>query len=90
MRDPVLRCNALFSERPSLQEMFQTQRKRSKFVYAFEMGELIFHSVVRDIRKSHSNAVVGLLLNLIQATLFVAAFLCDVFAAGNERRRHPR
>lgn len=54
--------------------MFRVQRKKSKLTYAFEMGELIFHSVVRDIRKSHRNAVVGLLLNLVQATLFVAAF----------------
>ena len=71
---PYYAATQSFSERPNLQEMFQTQRKRSKFAYAFEVGELIFHSVVRDIRKSHSNAVVGLLLNLIQATLFVAAF----------------
>lgn len=36
--------------------------------------ELIYHSVVRDIRKSHRNAVAGLLLNIAQTVIFVLAF----------------
>lgn len=39
------------------------------------MVELIYHSIVRDIRKSHRSAVIGLLLNMMQAVVFVLAFL---------------
>jgi len=38
------------------------------------MAELIYHSVVRDIRKSHRNALMGLLMNIMQTIIFVGAF----------------
>lgn len=41
---------------------------------ALTMGELIFHSIVRDIRKGHNNAFIALGRNLLQAVIFVAAF----------------
>lgn len=55
--------------------MFQVQAKSSKARNAFGMIELIYHSIVRDIRKSHRSAVIGLLLNMMQAVVFVLAFL---------------
>lgn len=55
--------------------MFQVQGKTSKARGAFGMVELIYHSIVRDIRKSHRSAVIGLLLNMMQAVVFVLAFL---------------
>ncbi len=36
--------------------------------------ELVFHAAVRNIRKTHGNAVVGLLLNISQTVLLVAVF----------------
>lgn len=36
--------------------------------------ELIYHSIVRDIRKSHGNAVLALLMNMMQAAIFVITF----------------
>lgn len=39
------------------------------------MVELVYHSIVRNIRKSHRSAVIGLLLNMLQAVVFVLAFL---------------
>jgi ABC-type polysaccharide/polyol phosphate export permease len=38
------------------------------------MIELIYHSIVRDIRKDHRNAVIGLIMNMMQTIVFVTAF----------------
>ena len=54
--------------------MFQATQKRSPTRSALATLELIYHSIVRDIRKSHSNALVGLLMNMLQTVIFVAAF----------------
>jgi len=54
--------------------MFQAQRRISRARYAFNLVELIYHSIVREIRKGHSNAMVGLLLNMMQVVVFVGAF----------------
>jgi ABC-type polysaccharide/polyol phosphate export permease len=35
---------------------------------------LIYHSIVREIRKDHRNAVVGLIMNMMQTVIFVTAF----------------
>jgi len=40
----------------------------------FVIGDLIYHSIVREVRKGHRNAIVGLLLNMVQTLIFVAAF----------------
>lgn len=54
--------------------MFEAHRPKSRTRTAFSMLELIYHSIVRDIRKGHKNAVVGLLLNLLQTFVFIAVF----------------
>lgn len=41
---------------------------------AITIAELIYHSIVRNIRKSHGNAVIAILMNMIQAAIFVLAF----------------
>lgn len=38
------------------------------------MLELVFHGAVHNVRKSHTSAVVGLLLNLVQSLLMLAGF----------------
>lgn len=55
--------------------MFQVSPHPSKTRSVFGMFELIYHSIVRDLRKSHRSAVVGLVLNMIQTAIFVLAFL---------------
>ncbi|HDR28673.1 MAG TPA: ABC transporter permease, partial [Rhodovulum sp.] len=35
---------------------------------------LIYHGSVRHVRKGHGNAVVGLLMNIMQTVIFLAAF----------------
>ena len=53
--------------------MFRHQtRHRSLFVSAFETLETIFVVAVRNLRMSHGNAVLGLLMSIVQKILLVA------------------
>lgn len=54
--------------------MIQSTRRRSTARGLFTILELIYHSTVRNIRKTQRNAVTGLLLNILQTVIFVAAF----------------
>ena len=47
---------------------------------AFETLELIFHAAVRNLRKQHGNAVVGIVLAIIQSVILVLVmyFLFDI------------
>ena len=48
----------------------RAQRKRG----IVKILELIYHSTVRNIRKSHRNALAGLAINIVQTLVFVLAF----------------
>ncbi|MEM6479213.1 MAG: ABC transporter permease [Pseudomonadota bacterium] len=54
--------------------MFETRRLRSRGSAAVNIIELIYHSTVRNVRKNDSNALIGLIMNMLQAIMFVAAF----------------
>ncbi|MEM1236565.1 MAG: ABC transporter permease [Pseudomonadota bacterium] len=54
--------------------MFEQSRIRTQRSAAASMLELIYHSTVRNVRKAHGNAVIGLLLTMMQSMLFIAAF----------------
>lgn len=54
--------------------MFTPQRRKGKVSTAFSILELIFHSTVRSIRKSHGNAMVGLIMNMMQTIVLVGVF----------------
>ena len=54
--------------------MFQVSKPTTMAGSAWNILELIFHSTVRELRKSHGNAVIGLLLSMLQAVIFVGAF----------------
>lgn len=54
--------------------MFEQERPRTHTRSALNTLELIYHSIVREIRKDHRNAVVGLLMNMLQTIVFVSAF----------------
>lgn len=41
---------------------------------ALVMADLIYHSTVRNVRKTHRNATAGLLMNILQTVVFLAAF----------------
>ena len=54
--------------------MFQNTRKTSGLASAAAILELIYHSIVRSVRKSHGNAVMAIFMNMLQAIIFVLAF----------------
>lgn len=55
--------------------MFQTGTKReSRLRSAMTILDLTYHGVVRSVRKTHGNALMSILLNMLQAIIFVMAF----------------
>ena len=46
------------------------------------MLELVFHGAVHNVRKSHTSAVIGLVLNVVQASLMIAGFYLMFTFAG--------
>lgn len=54
--------------------MFQNTRRRSFVGSAITIAELIYHTTVRDIRKTHGNAFMALAVNIMTAVVFVLAF----------------
>ena len=54
--------------------MFQQNIKRTRLRTAFGMFDLTYQVAVRGIRKSQSNAIVGLALNIFQTLLLILVF----------------
>ena len=54
--------------------MFSHQGSQTRLGTAFNMLELIYHATVRQLRKSHGNALIGLLQNILQTVILVAVF----------------
>ncbi|MEP3919195.1 ABC transporter permease [Ascidiaceihabitans sp.] len=55
--------------------MFQPTRKpQSGIGIALSMAELVYHSIVRSVRKTHNNAFLAILMNMLQVIVFVLAF----------------
>ena len=54
--------------------MFSTTKRQSTLSSAAQFFVLIFHSIVRSVRKTHNNAFVAIFLNILQMVIFVMAF----------------
>ncbi|PTW43865.1 MULTISPECIES: ABC transporter permease [Rhodovulum] len=54
--------------------MFQTARPTSTAQGGLRLLALIYHASVRHVRKSHRNAVMGLIMNILQTVLLVVSF----------------
>ncbi|MFW2545535.1 ABC transporter permease [Primorskyibacter sp. 2E107] len=54
--------------------MFQVTKPRSRLGSAIYISELIYHNSVRAVRKTHGNAVLAILMNMLQSIIFVLAF----------------
>ncbi len=65
--------------------MFRPQIKQSLFTGALVMFELIFHGAVRDVRKTNGNAVIGLLMAIVQAILMIVIFVFMMTLLGAHR-----
>lgn len=59
--------------------MFQPTVQKSHVGSFLATVELIFHVAVRDIRKSHGNAILGLIMSIVQSVVMVL-FLWVLFA----------
>ena len=55
--------------------MFRIEQNQSAPARTFRLLELIYHATVRNIRKSHGSAVMGLVMHLIQSIMMVMIFL---------------
>ncbi len=63
--------------------MFRPQAKRpSRIRSGFEFLELIYHATIRNLRKSHGNAVYGMVMNVVQATLVLVIFVVMFWVMG--------
>ena len=54
--------------------MFRPQIKRTTTHAAASLATVIYHATVRNVRKSHGNALIGLMMNMMQTVIFVLAF----------------
>jgi len=54
--------------------MFQQRVRRSTFHSALNLLELIYHATVRSVRKTHGNAIVGLVMSIMQTIILVLLF----------------
>ena len=55
--------------------MFETKRRTSTLGVAFNMGKVIFHSIVHRIRKAQRVPLMSILSSIMQTITFVAAFI---------------
>lgn len=54
--------------------MFQQRARKTRLQSALAMAELIFHSTAHNIRKSHNNAVLSIVNNLVRVAIMMAVF----------------
>ncbi|MDW4498012.1 ABC transporter permease [Sulfitobacter sp. D35] len=55
--------------------MFKPQRRpQSGLTKAVVILELIYHSIVRSVRKTNSNAFLAIIVNIVQVLIFIMAF----------------
>lgn len=66
--------------------MFRPQATRhSHMTTGFELLELIYHATIRHLRKSHGNAVFGLVMSVVNAALVLAIFVVMFHILGMRR-----
>ncbi|RVV97865.1 ABC transporter permease [Mesobaculum littorinae] len=54
--------------------MFERRRSATTMSSAASIFELIYHNTVRSVRKTHANAVMAIMMNILQTVVFVMAF----------------
>lgn len=66
--------------------MFRPQSTRpSRMRTGFELLELIFHATARQLRKSHGNAVYGMVMSVIRSALVLGIFVAMFYILGMHR-----
>lgn len=54
--------------------MFQVRKRESTLRKVLTFSDLVYHNIVRTIRKTHGNALMSIVMNLMQMIIFVLAF----------------
>ncbi|HCQ65211.1 MAG TPA: ABC transporter permease [Rhodobacteraceae bacterium] len=54
--------------------MFQVGQQHNRVSQWIALLEVIYHATVRNVRKSHANALVGIFLNMLQSLMLVLVF----------------
>lgn len=54
--------------------MFQQTAPKTNLSSALNLAELTYHSIVRNVRKTHGNALMSIVMNMMQSVLFVMVF----------------
>ncbi len=54
--------------------MFEVKVNRTRLEAAASLLSVVYHATVHDLRKSHPNAIIGLLINIMQSLMLVAVF----------------
>jgi ABC-type polysaccharide/polyol phosphate export permease len=54
--------------------MFEKTGPKNSLQSALTIFELVYHSIVRKVRKTHGNAMMSILLNMMQTAIFVLVF----------------
>ena len=62
--------------------MFVQQRNRNMLEAAFNTLALIYHVTVNNLRKGQRNAVVGLMMTVVQAVAMILGFYLVYFIIG--------
>lgn len=62
--------------------MFRVKTNKTSFQAAISMLTVIYHATVFDLRKSHTNAVMALLLNIAQTLILVGVFFLMMSVLG--------
>lgn len=62
--------------------MFRARQKTSLLGSAFRILELIYHATVRFVRRSHGNAMIGLLRSVMQAVILIGSFYAMMVLTG--------
>ncbi len=62
--------------------MLSNRNQDAWFASAFTILELIYHSAVRSVRNAHGNAMLGLVLNIVQTMMLVGVFYAMYYFIG--------
>ena len=65
--------------------MFRVDTRKSTWATTMGLLTLIFHASVRNIRKTNGNALLGLLMHIIQASMMVAIMVFMMNVLGMRR-----
>lgn len=55
--------------------MFRAPNTKTKARTSFAMLEVVYHSIVRNLRSGHRNAVVGMVMTTLQSLVMIVSFL---------------